>query len=92
MTSPRPERWIFMIDRDASQADTDTFAAKLESFGADRGVKTVDSFPGTLLVSCDESFARAAEKEFAADLRAVSREKTFELPTTRPRLRKPPSP
>lgn len=93
MTKPaRPERWIFMIDRDATQAQTDAFAQKLETLGAAKGVKAVDTFPGTLLMQCDEAFANEAKKQFASELRNVSRETFFELPTTSPKLRKPPTP
>ncbi len=93
MTKPaRPERWIFMIDKNATQADTDAFGKKLETLGAAEGVKVVDNFPGTLLVQCKESFAQAAKKQFASELRNVSRETFVPLPTTRPKLRKPPTP
>ncbi len=93
MTKPaRPERWIFMIGRDATQAGTDAFGKKLEKFGADQGVKVVDNFPGTLLVQCRESFAVAAKKQFSSELRNVSRETFIPLPATRPKLRKPPAP
>lgn len=93
MTKPaRPERWIFMIDENATPAQTNAFGKKLEKFGADQGVKVVDKFGGTLLVQCKESFAQAAKKQFGPELRNVSRETFVPLPNTRPKLRKPPAP
>jgi hypothetical protein len=92
MTKPdRPERWIFMIDENATKAQTDAFGKKLETFGADQGVKVVNKFGGTLLVQCKEAFAKAAQKQFAAELQNVHRETFVPLPTTRPKLRKPPT-
>jgi hypothetical protein len=93
MTKPaRPERWIFMIDKNASQGKNDAFGKKLETLGASEGVKVVDNFPGTLLVQCKESFARAAQKQFASELKSVHAETFAKLPDTRPKLRKPPTP
>ncbi len=93
MTKPaRPERWIFMIDKNATQAETDAFGKKLEKLGAADGVKVVDSISGTLLVQCREAFAQAAKKQFAAELRNVNRETFVPLPDTRHKLRKPPTP
>ncbi len=93
MTKPvRPERWIFMIDSNATQAQMNDFGKKLEKFGADQGVKVVGKMGGALLVQCKEAFAQAAKKQFASELRNVSRETFVPLPTTRPKLRKPPTP
>lgn len=93
MTKPaRPERWIFMIDENATDAQTAAFGKKLETLGAAEGVKVVDKFGGTLLVQCKESFAKAAQNKFASELSSVHRETFVPLPGTRPKLRKPPTP
>lgn len=90
MTKPgRPERWIFMIDGNASADTTKEFGKKLETLGAKDGVKTVDSFPGTLLVQCNEAFAKRAKKEFKSELASVHRETFLKLPDARPHIRKP---
>ncbi len=85
----RPERWIFMIDGNASADTTKEFGKKLETLGANDGVKTVDSFPGTLLVQCNEAFAKRAKEAFKDELKNVSRETFFKLPDTRPHIRRP---
>lgn len=86
----RPERWIFMIDANATAEDTKEFSTRLEKLGADMGVKTVDSFPGTLLVQCDETFVARAKKTFGDTLRSVSRETFMKRPDTRIKINKPP--
>ncbi len=92
MTKPaRPERWIFMIDENATDAQTTAFGKKLETLGAAEGVKVVDKFGGTLLVQCKEAFAQAAKKQFASELSSVHRETFVPLPDARPKLRKPPT-
>ncbi len=93
MTKPaRPERWIFMIDKNATADTTREFGKKLETLGTKDGVKTVDSFAGTLLVQCNEAFAKRAKEEFKNELQSVQRETFFELPKTRHHIRKPPRP
>lgn len=88
MTNPaRPERWIFMIDGNASADTTAAFGKKLETLGADDGVKTVNSFPGTLLVQCNEAFAKRAKEEFKNELESVHRETFVERPRTGPHIR-----
>ena len=88
MTKPaRPERWIFMIDENANADATKAFGKKLETLGASDGVKTVDSFPGTLLVQCNEAFAKRAKEEFKNELASVHRETVFERPRTGPHIR-----
>lgn len=94
MTKPAPERWperwIVMLNRNATAAETDALAAKIDELGAKDGFKTVDSFPGAILVEANEAFVRQLEKQFANDIRLVSQERQYKLPDTRPRLRKPP--
>lgn len=87
-----PERWIFMIDGNASADATEAFGKKLETLGAKDGVKTVNSTPGTLLVQCNEAFAKRAKEEFKNELESVHRETFFELPKTRHHIRRPPRP
>ncbi len=92
MTSLRPERWIFMLDKNATAEQTAAFAAKIDALGKQDGFKTVDHFPGTLLVQCNEAFARKVEQQFAAELRHVNHETFVKIPDTRPKIRKPPTP
>jgi len=92
MTKTRPERWIFMLKRGATAAETEAFAQKIDAEGKARGFKTVDHFPGALLVESNEAFAREMEAKFKSELRSVTPEKTYKLPDTRPKIRKPPTP
>lgn len=88
----RAERWILMISSAANADATAAFGRKLETLGEKEGVKMLDSFPGTLLVQCNEAFAKRAKEAFNNELESVHRETVFPLPDTRLRIRKPPSP
>lgn len=92
MTSLRPERWVFMLKADATGKETEAFAAKVDALGKADGFKTVDHFRGTLLVQCNEAFAKKVQAQFGAELDGIEREKFYPLPDTRPKIRKPPSP
>lgn len=81
-----------MLKADATDKETEAFAAKVDAMGKADGFKTVDHFRGALLVQCNEAFARKVEAQFKDELRVVSRETFAKIPDTRPKIRKPPTP
>ena len=92
MTKPQSGRWVFMLKKGATDETTKAFIDKIDAEGKAKGFKTVNSFTGAVLVESDEAFAREMENKFASELRQVVRDGTTEMPDTRPKIRKPPSP
>lgn len=86
----RPERWIIMLNRDATAEQTAALAEKIDALGKAEGFKSVDHFPGAILVQGNEAFAKKIKAQFGSDVRQVSRETFYKIPDTRPKIRKPP--
>lgn len=84
--------WIVLLDDKADAATTAAFADKVNALGAERGFAVKDHFPGTLLLRCDEAFARDLQQRFPDEVAQVAAETVLRLPEN-PRTRlKPPRP